>query len=176
MVSEPARSDSAASVLLVGFMAAGKSEVAGILARELGWPAVDIDRLVEDEVGAPVREVFATRGEAWFREREAELTALHLGRGGVVVAPGGGWAAHPGRLTSLPPHVLSVWLRVGAAEAMARASREPGARPLMADEARTAALLREREPYYQQAQLHVDTEALAPVQVARRIIHHLAQR
>jgi shikimate kinase len=72
--------------------------------------------------------------------------------------------------------VLSVWLRVSAAEAVRRAGKAPGERPLMADPDRMEALLREREPHYRQAQLHLDTEAASPMEVARRIIDHLAER
>jgi shikimate kinase len=46
----------------------------------------------------------------------------------------------------------------------------------MADEEEMTALLREREPHYRQAQLHLDTESTTSVAVARRIIDHLAQR
>ena len=176
MGSESDRSEPAHSILLVGFMASGKSEVARILSRELGWERFDIDRRIEEEAGAPVREIFATRGEPWFREREATLTAELLSRRGVIVAPGGGWAARGGRLSNVPPHVLSVWLRVGAAEAVARARRTAGSRPLMADQEKMSALLGKRERYYRQAQLHLDTEAGTPVQMALRIIDHLATR
>jgi shikimate kinase len=157
-------------------MAAGKTEVARVLSRELGWPSCDVDALIEEEAGVPVAELFASRGESWFREREGELTAELLDRRGVIVAPGGGWAAREGRLSAIPDHVVSVWLRVSAAEAIARARRRPGERPLMADEEEMTALLREREPHYRQAQLHLDTESTTSVAVARRIIDHLAQR
>lgn len=157
-------------------MAAGKTEVAGVLSRELGWPAFDVDALVEEEAGATVAELFAERGEGWFREREAERTSELLSRRGVIVAPGGGWAAGEERLVAVPEHVLSVWLQVSADEAVARARRAPGERPLMADRVRMAALLDEREPYYRQAELHLDTQAISPKEVARRIIDHLAQR
>lgn len=175
MGSEPVHSEPRASILLVGFMAAGKTEVAGELSRALGWPAFDVDALVEEAAGASVAELFAQRGERWFREREAECTSELLSRRGVIVAPGGGWAAREGRLGAVPEHVLSVWLQVSADEAVARARRAPGERPLMADEDRMAALLQEREPYYRQAQLHLDTQATSPVEVARQIIDHLAQ-
>ena len=176
MGSAPARSEGAASILLVGFMAAGKSEVARILARELGWSVFDVDRRIEEEAGASVGELFATRGEPWFREEESRITSRLLTRHNVIVAPGGGWAARPGRLATLPPHVLSVWLQVGAREAVKRGGIAPGTRPLLADGKATARLLRKREPYYREAELHLDTEALSPVQVARRIIDHLAKR
>jgi len=173
--SESAHSEPEASVLLVGFMAAGKTEVAGILSRELGWPAFDVDALVEEEAGASIAELFARRGEGWFREREAKRTSELLSRRGVIVAPGGGWAAREGRLVVVPDHVLSVWLRVSAEEAVARAHRTPGERPLLGSPASMSALLKKREPYYRQAELHLDTQATSPTGVARRIIDHLAR-
>lgn len=176
MGSASGRSDPSASILLVGFMGAGKTSVAGVLSHELGWPAFDVDALLEDEIGVSVQEIFASRGETWFREREEALTAGLLARHGVIVAPGGGWAAHPGRLAGIQPHVLSVWLQVSAEEAVRRGRSAPGTRPLLGDEERMKALLRHREPFYREAQLHLDTEAAPPIEVARQIIDHLAER
>ncbi|MEJ2541532.1 MAG: shikimate kinase [Gemmatimonadota bacterium] len=119
------------SILLVGFMASGKSEVARILTGRLGWPSLDVDELVEAEAGMSVREIFDRRGEPWFRRREAALTSRLLDRRGVIVAPGGGWAGVPGRVSAAPEHVLSVWLRVSAQEAVRRGLGTPGSRPLM---------------------------------------------
>jgi shikimate kinase len=172
------------SVLLVGFMAAGKSAVAEILARRLGWTARDVDCILEEEEGRPVPEIFATRGEAWFRDREAAVTDRLLGEHEVVVATGGGWGAVPGRLDDLPDHVLSVWLRVDVGTALRRAAANPGSRPLLVarrdgdgpDRAAVEALLREREPRYRRAALHLDTDGATPLEVADSIVNHLARR
>lgn len=172
------------TVLLVGFMASGKTSVAALLSDRLGWPVRDVDRLLEEEEGLTVREIFETRGEPWFREREAALTRRLLGERRVVLAPGGGWAAAPGRLDELPEHVLSVWLRVGAEEAIRRAGDAPGSRPLLAtggpgDAKALAAvsdLLRERERWYRRAALHLDTSRATPLEVADSILNHMARR
>jgi shikimate kinase len=184
--SDPGREgrEDGPSVLLVGFMAAGKSAVAEILARRLGWRVRDVDRILEEEEGHAVRDLFASRGEAWFRDREATVTARLLQEHRIVLAPGGGWAAVPGRLDDLPDHVLSVWLRVGVDTALRRAAEAPGSRPLLAaageadGPARAAveALLRQREPRYRRAAVHLDTDGATPLEVADSIVNHLARR
>jgi len=58
---------------LVGFMAAGKTTVARALARRLDWQAVDIDELIEQREHLTVAEIFAKRGEAYFRALEREI-------------------------------------------------------------------------------------------------------
>jgi shikimate kinase len=165
------------TVLLVGFMASGKSTVGAELSRRTGWTLVDVDQAIEDRTGHDIPTLFATRGEAWFRELEAEVTGAALDLHGCVVVPGGGWAAVEGRLESLPPHVLSVWLRVGATEAVTRSRRDGPGRPLL-DQAgdplsRARSLLGAREPHYRKAALHLDTEGRVPVELADAILEHL---
>ena len=62
-------------VILTGFMATGKTEVGRRLARRLGRPFVDIDGLVETACGQTVADIFASEGEARFRELERSAVA-----------------------------------------------------------------------------------------------------
>src|SRR3712207_9323049 len=59
-------------------MGAGKSTIGAQAAARLDRPFVDVDRELEAELGAPVAEVFASRGEATFREAEEDLTVEAL--------------------------------------------------------------------------------------------------
>lgn len=165
------------AVILVGFMAAGKTAVGREVARRTGWRLVDVDAEVEARTGATVPELFATRGEAWFRQAEDDLTREALDRREVVVVPGGGWAAIPGRLEGLPSGVLSVWLRVSPETAVARAAVEGDTRPLLRGPEppldRARALLADREPHYARAGLHLDTEGRLPLEVADQILEIL---
>jgi shikimate kinase len=113
-------------VVLVGFMAAGKTAVGAELARRLGWTHVDLDRAIEAREGKRVARIFAEDGEARFRALEADLTAELALADAVVLTPGGGWIAQPGRLEALGAGTLTVWLRVSAAEAVRRAAASPG--------------------------------------------------
>ncbi|PYV06587.1 MAG: hypothetical protein DMG26_02770 [Acidobacteria bacterium] len=50
-------------IYLLGFMGSGKSTVGALLARELGWPFIDLDATIEAARGQTVREIFEREGE-----------------------------------------------------------------------------------------------------------------
>src|SRR5258708_30403777 len=77
-------------LVLTGFMGAGKSTVGAILARDLGWRFMDLDRVIEASSKSTVAEIFRDYGEADFRWRgpqageqvlPAKEITLGLGRG-----------------------------------------------------------------------------------------------
>lgn len=74
---------------LIGFMGAGKS-YGKSLAVALKWRFVDLDRVIEEEPGRSIRDIFEVAGEAAFRE--AETIALHCFRDAeqTVLVVGGG--------------------------------------------------------------------------------------
>lgn len=160
-------------IVLVGFMAAGKTVVGRELARRLRWEHLDLDRAIERREGRSVAQIFAEDGEARFRELEVEATAAAAERSSVVISPGGGWITRPELLEALGPGTLSVWLRVSADEAVRRASASPGVRPLLAGPdplAAARALLAVREPLYARADVHVWTDARPRNDVIAEII------
>jgi shikimate kinase len=166
-------------VVLLGFMAAGKTAVGAELARRLGWEHLDLDRAIERREGRSVAAIFAGDGERRFRELEARATAELASRSRVVVSPGGGWIAGAGNLEALGQGTLAVWLQVSAGEAVRRASDAPGERPLLAgtDPLEAARrLLEARAPLYARAGLHVDTEGRSPGEVAAIIETELRAR
>ena len=65
------------ALVFVGFMGAGKSSAAADVAAARGGPALDADTEIERRAGASIAELFASEGEAAFREREQE-TVLAL--------------------------------------------------------------------------------------------------
>lgn len=156
-------------VVLVGFMCAGKSAVGALLARRLGWAFVDLDRLIEEREGRPVREIFADGGESAFRRVEAEVSDSVSMWARMVLAPGGGWMGNVLRDDLPVDGTVRVWLRVSAEEVVRRGAAAPGARPLLAGPDPLSAarrLLAEREPSYSLADLSVDTEGRTPAQIA----------
>ncbi|TVP42369.1 MAG: shikimate kinase [Gemmatimonadales bacterium] len=159
-------------ILLVGFMAAGKSAVGRALARDLFWRFLDMDREIARRAGRSIQAIFRDDGEDAFREMESRIGDELLARDGVVVASGGGWPCRPGRLDRVPPGTLSIWLQVRVEVIVERAMRRKGARPLLDvpdPEARVRELLAEREPWYEKADWTVSGDHGSPAQVARRI-------
>jgi shikimate kinase len=159
------------AIFLVGFMGTGKSTVGALLAARCGRPFVDLDERIEAEAGATIKELFAG-GEAEFREREAGVLQATAGQGVQVVAVGGGAVTHPGNLKLMLSAGVVVCLRATPDTILQRVG-DALTRPLLAGAAdkrsEVVRLLDAREPYYRQAHLTIDTDGVAPSQVASRI-------
>lgn len=135
-----------------------------------------MDDAIVATTGSTVAELFRDRGEAGFRRLEAELTAGLSSRHHVVLSPGGGWAAQPGSLESLPAGTATVWLRVSPAEAMRRLGGSPVERPLLAGADPLGALrslAEQRTERYTQADLVVDVDGRTAADITGQIIEWL---
>ncbi len=160
-------------VLLVGFMASGKSSVGRELASRLAWDFEDFDTVIEALAGKSVSQIFAQDGEAEFRRLESRVAEDLLARSDTVVASGGGWPAQPGSWKMVTEDTVSVWLQVSPAVAVRRASKEGPTRPLLeggdvAD--RATALLLAREASYRRARYALDSEQYSPQELAGEIM------
>lgn len=164
--------DGVRKIVLLGFMAAGKSTVAALLAERLGWEWLDLDREIERREGRGVPRIFRESGEAHFREREVAVTRELSSRSRLVLSPGGGWITNPGALALLGGGTFSAWLRISPEAALRRAEAAPGARPLLSGPdplERVRRLLEEREPLYSVADSTVETDGRYADEVAREI-------
>lgn len=76
---------------IVGYMGSGKTTVGRLLARELGWEFVDLDRVIAARAGMTIPEIFAEHGEERFRDLEhhALSEALDSDRQQVISCGGG---------------------------------------------------------------------------------------
>jgi shikimate kinase/3-dehydroquinate synthase len=134
------------ALVLVGFMGAGKSSTARMLAAELGVQALDSDREIERELGESIADFFDREGEAAFRAREEEIVLRLLSDPRArVVALGGGSLGSERVREAVAGHVV-VHLEVDPAEAWRRASNK--GRPLARDQVRFAQLHGDRAALY----------------------------
>jgi shikimate kinase len=157
-------------------MGSGKSTVASLLASRLGWTFLDFDKEIERRAGAPVAEIFRTRGEPFFRELENRVGAELLERDRAVLASGGGWPVPAGRMESVGADTLTVWLDIDAATAVARAGSSRRVRPLLQDPdplGRAEALLTERRPRYQLAKVHLEAGRSTSRELAEQILYYI---
>jgi shikimate kinase / 3-dehydroquinate synthase len=135
------------ALVLVGFMGAGKSTTARMLAAELGAQWFDSDREIERELGEPIDVFFDREGEPAFRAREEEVVLRLLSdpRAGVIALGGGSLGSERVR-EALAAHVV-VHLDVEPGEAWRRASNK--GRPLARDQARFEQLHGDRAVLYE---------------------------
>jgi shikimate kinase len=163
-------------VVLVGFMGSGKTTLGSLLARQMGWTFLDLDEEIERREGREIPRIFEEDGEETFREIEQHAASDVLRTDDLVIASGGGWPCRPGRLESVPPGTLSVWLKVSPEAVLERVRGQGVRRPLLEVEEplkRIRELLAEREPYYRKARWWVDTELHSPREIVRRMIERL---
>jgi shikimate kinase len=165
------------NVILVGFMGAGKSVCGRLLARRLGRCFVETDDMIVAREGRSIPEIFSQHGEAHFRQLEADAVEALALKSGDVIATGGGLPCRDGRIDALKRLGTVVWLR-GPIRDLVERARRMGARPMLDDRSldEVEALYRQREPYYAQADVVVDTADAGPDQVVARILAALRER
>ena len=159
-------------VVLLGYMASGKSTVGEALARRLEWSYLDFDVEIEHRGGATVREIIGDLGEERFREMEGALTGEASGMDRVVLAPGGGWITRPEMLDALGPGTLAVWLKVSPEETVRRLRTDTIDRPFRDHPdpvGMIADMLRDRLPLYRMSDLTVITDGRSTEQIAFEI-------
>lgn len=137
-------------IVLVGPMAAGKSVVGAELARVLGVDFLDTDHLIAGKHG-PIADLFASRGEHYFRRLEAKAVAdvLDAPPRAVVLSLGGGAVLDSGTQQLLRKATV-VYLKTDLDTVRERISRNTG-RPLLAGDplAAWSRLAAVRAPVYE---------------------------
>jgi len=150
-------------VVLVGMMGSGKTTVGRKLAARIGATFVDTDELVVAAAGKPVREIFASDGEAEFRRLEAAALndALAPTTDTVVAAAGGCVLSADNRDAIAKRALVTVWLDADPAT-LGRRTSHGAHRPLIDGDpvGRLTALDRERRSLYEAlADVRIDTAA-----------------
>ena len=78
-------------IILLGYMGSGKSTIGKLLAHSLALPFEDLDDFITRKEGKEISEIFAQKGEIYFRKQElAYLKELLSSPSPMVIALGGG--------------------------------------------------------------------------------------
>jgi shikimate kinase len=160
------------NLALVGFMGTGKSSVGQLVAERLHFEFLDTDDCVETRAAKTIAQIFAEDGEAAFRQHECEVVKSLESRRNTVIATGGGLVTNPDCLASLRTHALIVCLWASP-ETIWHRVRHQSHRPLLQTvdpQARIRLLLAQRNPFYRQADILLNTEWRSPRQIAQIVI------
>ncbi len=161
-------------------MGTGKSEIGQLLARRLGWTFIDTDRRVESRERATVAQIFARRGEEYFRAVEAQIVADVASRRDVVIATGGGVVLKPENMMHLRRRGWIVSLTASVDVLVDRLGEAP-TRPLLRSPSggvreQLVRLLDQRRPLYRDADLLVDVSDATPARVVEAVVAFLRAR
>ena len=164
------------NIILVGFMATGKSHVGRLISRLTGRRMADIDEEIVRRARKPIHRIFSEDGEAVFRamERHAALT-LCEGGNKVISAGGGAFAQELTRQVLLDSG--AVFCLTARPETIhhriTRGSPNAAVRPMLAGGdplERIRELLEERAEAYAHAHHAVATDDRTPEQVADEVL------
>ena len=149
-----------------------------MLARRLRVGFLDFDVEIVRREGMPIVEIFASRGELFFRDRERTLTEEVSRLPGMVLAPGGGWVTQPEVVAMLRPRSRVVYLRISPVGALRRMGRRMSTRPLLQHpdpRGELERLLALRQAIYETAEFIVDVEHLDAQRVAQVLERRLGE-
>ena len=142
------------NVFFTGFMATGKSR--------MGWQFVDTDKYIEAMQGRTISEIFEKEGEPYFRDLEFKTIQTLTRKEYHIISLGGGALAQARVLQLIKKEgiLVRLWAPVEIiSERIARKDTRPLMRGL--DEAgrraKIQAMLDEREPFYSQADLSIES-------------------
>jgi shikimate kinase len=162
------------NIALIGFMGTGKTSIGHALASLLHFHMIDTDDWIERQARKSISEIFQQDGEARFRQYEREAVEHLSQQRRLVISTGGGLAANTENLASLKAHALVVCLWASP-ETIWHRVRHQSHRPLLHDPdplGKIHRLLAEREPFYRQADVLMNTEFRSVREAAAHVAHH----
>lgn len=167
------------TVVLVGMMGAGKTAIGKHVAQVLDVPFRDSDEAIVTAAQMSVTEIFERDGEAFFRDREAEVIARLLQATPGILSVGGGAFLRDETRARIHEDGVSVWLRADLDLLWSRVRAKP-TRPLLQTEdprGTLARLLAKRTPCYAQADLIADADPTYSIaDMAQAVLRELATR
>ena len=149
------------------------------LAGRLDCAFVELDGLIEDQVGLGLPEIFAIHGESYYRRLERDLLARFLTRRTpAVLATGGSLVTDRTTFEMLKKNAITLWLRARPELHLQRVSAQGDRRPMAGSAdplSDLRVLLREREPLYSEADITIDTTHISTAEVVSEVIGRLRE-
>ena len=155
-------------IILIGMMGCGKTTVGKELSRLTGIPMLDMDSIIEEQIGKSIPEIFRESGERHFRALETALlryieSSPPFSTSSYIISTGGGVVCTPINRSILRRLGFVVWLDASA-EVIAERTSRANNRPLLQTEDRLqiiSSLAAKRRPMYQEtAHLCIETSCL----------------
>ena len=120
-------------IVLLGYMASGKSAVGKILAKKMNLQFIDLDDFIEEKEQLSITDIFKTKGEIYFRQVEGVYLQelLNLSKK-CIISVGGGTPCYGNNLKLIKENAISFYLKASINTIFERLKHETSQRPLVA--------------------------------------------
>ena len=165
-------------IILVGYMAVGKTTIARLLSKKIDFRIVDLDKLIENKVGLSINKIFEQKGEIYFRKIEHEtFKKIVVNNESLIISTGGGTPCYANNNLFLNvENVISIYLKASIDVILERLQSEKKERPLVANKSDkelqeyVAKHLFERSYFYSQAKFTIFVDNKRPEIIVDEII------
>ena len=163
-------------IAIIGLMGVGKTTIGAKLAKRLQLYFVDCDQEIEDAERNSIKEIFAQKGEKYFREVEKQtIKNIVLRDEAVVLSLGGGAFENRETQDILREKAVIIWLHAKIDTILHRIGNK-NTRPLLNQENKREVLeklIRERYPAYSTADLEFNTAEDSQELIINKIIQEI---
>ncbi|MDO4168116.1 MAG: shikimate kinase [Eubacteriales bacterium] len=163
-------------IFLIGFMGVGKTSTSRELNRMLGVQEIDTDAVIVEQECMAINEIFAGRGEEYFRQVETELIDSLKTKEPCIVSCGGGMVMRQENVAAMKEQG-TICLLTASPETIYEHVKDSTDRPLLVGHMNIpyiTEMMQAREPKYRAAaDVVVDTDGCSPAEVAKKLIAEL---
>ncbi len=166
------------NIVLTGFMGTGKSVTGKSVAHRLNMQYLDLDEMIEKDIGMKINKIFQRKGEPYFRDLETKACKCISILDNFVVSTGGGIVLREENMKELSRNGIIVCL-TASPDVIYQRTKKHGHRPLLnvKDPKREIAeLLKKREPFYKRCDQMIDTSNLPVDEVVGRIVQYYKEK
>lgn len=168
-------------IVLLGYMGSGKSTIGKLLSSQTGQPFLDLDEYICQKEKRSISEIFAQKGEIYFRKKEHEyLKEVLENKQDMILSLGGGTPCYGNNMELILQYdTLSVYLKASIQTLTERLLKHKNSRPLIAsleDEQVPefiAKHLFERRFFYEQASQTIVIDHKSAMEIAAAILQLL---
>ncbi|WP_312323112.1 shikimate kinase [Soonwooa sp.] len=164
-------------ISLIGYMGSGKSHISKLLSQKINFKLIDLDQQIILKHQKKISEIFAERGEIFFRKEEKSILEEILKLDdNIVLSLGGGTPVYYNNMELINQKSKSIFLQASVSTLTERLLRQKVKRPLIArlsDEELPefiAKHLFERNTFYSQANYTINTNNKSPEEIVDEII------
>ena len=160
------------NISLIGMMGSGKTCIGELLAKLLNMSFVDTDEQIIKTEKISINQIFAQKGETYFREMETATLNNVLNYNNQIISTGGGIIKSDENLSLLKEKSVVFYLKASP-DIIFKRIKNNKERPLlnvenMKDKIKT--ILQERISQYEKAQYIIVTDDKSPIEIANEII------